>query len=191
MKRAKPLIVVVEDEPALRADLVEELTLNGYEVIEARDGREGFKLIEERQPDLVISDINMPVENGFALLKRIRDLGAAYADVPFLFLSALSTPVQVVEGIRVGADDYVTKPVDYDLLKVKIASHFARNERLLHKVLQDRLGLSVGGGALAGVVIVGVLFALGLAALLTLYAFKGLLDINILPDAHLTDFFSG
>jgi DNA-binding response OmpR family regulator len=190
MMRAKPLIVVVEDEPALRADLAEELRINGYEVMEAKDGRDGFRVIEEYQPDLVVSDINMPVENGFALLKHIRDLGPVYADVPFLFLSALSTPVQVVEGIRVGADDYVTKPVDYDLLLVKIKSHFARNERLVDKVVQDQLGLSVGRGALTSVVIIGVLFALGIITFIALYLFKGALDINLFQDSHVWDLFS-
>lgn len=188
MKRTTPLIVVVEDEPALRADLAEELRHNGYEVVEAKDGREGFKAIEAYQPDLVVSDINMPVENGFDLLKQIRDLGTTYADVPFLFLSALSTPMQVVEGIKVGADDYVTKPVDYDLLLAKIKSHFARNERLFHKVVEDQLGLKVGGGALAAIVAVGLLLMLGTLAVLALYMFKGMLDINIFSDTHFLDF---
>lgn len=190
IKRAKPLIVVVEDEPTLRADLAEELSLNGYDVIEAKDGREGFRVIEEYQPDLVVSDINMSVENGFDLLKRIRDLGPKYADMPFLFLSALSAPAQVVEGIRVGADDYITKPVDYDLLLVKIKSHFVRNERLLHKILQDRLGLSVGGGALVVIIVVGVFFAVGIVALIALYIAKFTLGIDLFQDSHFFDFLS-
>jgi DNA-binding response OmpR family regulator len=188
MKRAKPLIVVVEDEPTLRADLAEELILNGYDVIEAQDGREGFKAIEQYQPDLVVSDINMSVENGFDLLKRIRDLGPKYADVPFLFLSALSAPAQVVEGIRLGADDYITKPVDYELLLVKIESNFVRNERFLLKILQDRLGLSVGGGAVIVIIMMGVFFAFGMMALIGLYFAKFALGIDVFQNSHLLDF---
>lgn len=189
MARAKKMIVVVEDEPTLRADIAEELRHHGYDVVEAENGAQGFQAIEQNQPDLVLSDINMPHENGFALVQRIRELGPRYADVPFIFLSALSTPAQVVDGIRVGADDYITKPVDYDLLLVKIKSHLTRNERLLEKWLHDQLGISVGGGALTSVIIIGVLIILGTLGLLGLYALKTIFDIDLFKDAHFWDIF--
>lgn len=187
MARAKPIIVVVEDEPTLRADIAEELRHHGYTVVEAENGQEGFQAIEKTQPDLVLSDINMPNENGFALVKRIRELGPRYADVPFIFLSALSTPAQVVDGIRIGADDYITKPVDYDLLLVKIKSHLTRNERLLEKWLHDQLGISVGGGVLTTVIVIGVLILLGTIGLLGLYMLKMMFDIDLFKDSHLWD----
>lgn len=189
MARAKPIIVVVEDEPTLRADIAEELRHHGYAVVEAENGKAGFLAIEENQPDLVLSDINMPHENGFALVKKIRELGPRYADVPFIFLSALSTPAQVVDGIRIGADDYITKPVDYDLLLVKIKSHLTRNERLLEKWLHDQLGISIGGGALTGIIIIGVLIILGSLGLLGLYMLKVMFDIDIFKDTHFMDMF--
>lgn len=189
MTRKKPLIVVVEDEPALRADIADELMHNGYDVIEAENGEQGFEAIEQHQPDLVVSDINMPVQNGFQLLEHIRELGPRYADVPFLFLSALSTPVQVVEGIREGADDYITKPVDYDLLMAKIKAHFARNDRLLQKWVEDRLGAGVGGAVLIVIVLIGVLMFLGVVAIAALYLMKGFLDVEFSSTYHFSDFF--
>jgi DNA-binding response OmpR family regulator len=189
MKRDKPLILVIEDEPTLRADIADELVHHGYNVLEAADGQEGCTTIEQRQPDLIICDINMPVQNGFELLDRIRELGPRYADVPFLFLSALSAPVQVVDGINAGADDYIVKPVDYELLLAKVRAHFGRNERLIKKWMEERLGVGVGGAVIVAIVIIGMLIFLGLVSIFFLYVLKGFLEVEFSSEYHFTDFF--
>lgn len=189
MKRNNPLILVIEDEPALRADIADELEHHGYDVLQAANGKEGFSVIEKASPDLIVCDINMPEQNGFELLKQVREAGARFADIPFLFLSALSAPVQVVDGITAGADDYIVKPVDYNLLLAKVKSHFDRNERLIKKWFEERLGAGVGGAVIIAVVIIGVMMALGLVSIVGLYLFKGFLEVEFANDYHLTDFF--
>ena len=104
-------ILCVEDEPQIRADLAEELADAGYEVLEASNGAEGIRMIVERKPDLVISDISMPGMSGYELLTELRRDHPGLAEMPFLFLSAFNERETVIEGIRLGADDFLTKPI--------------------------------------------------------------------------------
>lgn len=110
------LILCVEDEDELRTDLTEELEEAGYAVVEARNGEQAHEQIRVIRPDLILCDINMPSGNGYALLKSVREQFPHMADVPFVFLTALADPREVVEGKKRGADDYLVKPVDFDLL---------------------------------------------------------------------------
>ena len=135
-------ILCIEDEDALREDIVEELIDEGYQVLSARNGAEGFKIISENYDlDLVLSDITMPVMNGFELLKQVREHEGAFADVPFVFLSALSDRDQIVEGKRLGADDYVIKPINYDLLFATIAARVRQVERMKQRKEKDMIVL--------------------------------------------------
>lgn len=124
------LILVAEDEAALRQDICEELGEAGYRVLAAGDGRQALGLLEQNTPDLVLCDITMPELDGFGLLAALRRSRPDLASVPFVFLTALSEPAEVIEGKRMGADDYLVKPVDYDLMLATIAARLRQVARI-------------------------------------------------------------
>jgi len=123
-------ILCVEDEPALRRVLVEELALAGYETVEAVNGIDGLTAILESKPDLVLCDITMPKMNGHDLLKNLRLGHPEYAELPFVFLSALADKADVISGQKIGADDYLTKPVDLDILLSTVDSRLKQVSRM-------------------------------------------------------------
>lgn len=119
---APHLILCVEDERRLRANIVEELADAGYAVIEADDGQAALELLADQQPDLILCDITMPRMGGYELLRHVRASRSELANVPFLFLTALSDRLAVIEGKTAGADDYLSKPIDFDLMLATIRS---------------------------------------------------------------------
>lgn len=123
-------ILCVEDEAAIRKIVVEELQDAGHETLEAADGEEAMGLIERERPDLILCDISIPKLNGFEVLRRTRALGPEFRIVPFLFLSALADPREIIEGQRMGADEYITKPIHFDELFTKIERRLERLNRL-------------------------------------------------------------
>lgn len=123
-------ILCIEDEALVREDIVEELQDLGFEVIEANDGREGLDMIVEHEPDLVISDITMPRMDGFELLNELRGKHKIFARMPFIFLSALGDKKHIVSGLKEGADNYLTKPVDYDMLEVTVQASLRQMWRI-------------------------------------------------------------
>ena len=118
-------ILCIEDDRETVALLVEELTDRGYRVCVAHDGREGFAAILKNMPDLVLSDISMPGMSGFELLERLIELAPRFSKMPFLFLTALSDRDNELKGRRLGADDYVVKPIDFDVLDTIITARLA------------------------------------------------------------------
>lgn len=127
------LILCVEDEEDLRKDIVEELHDAGYETIEAENGRVALEAIATRKPDLVLCDITMPVMDGHALLAEIRENHPDKVELPFLFLSALADRDSLIKGRKLGADDYLTKPVDYEMLLTAIESRLQHVHRLAER----------------------------------------------------------
>lgn len=123
-------ILCVEDEVLLREDIVEELEDEGYSVLQATDGHEALKVILEHKPDLVVCDITMPRKNGYELLKEVRGNYEIFAEMPFIFLSALADKEHVIAGLRLGADNYLTKPVDFDLLRAKVRASLRQVNRV-------------------------------------------------------------
>ncbi|MDA0902273.1 MAG: response regulator, partial [Proteobacteria bacterium] len=118
---AKTKILCVEDEQEIRETISEILRDEGFEVFEASNGKEAVEVFLENNPDLVISDIMMPEVSGYDLLKIIREnKSISNNNVPFIFLSALSKKEDVIKGAELSANDYLTKPVDFDLLIAKI-----------------------------------------------------------------------
>jgi DNA-binding NarL/FixJ family response regulator len=105
--------------------IAEELVDRGYEVTLAHDGREGLGAILKTMPDLVLSDISMPAMSGFELLERLIALAPRFAKMPFIFLTALTDRDNELKGRKLGADDYVTKPIDFDLLATIIDARLA------------------------------------------------------------------
>jgi DNA-binding response OmpR family regulator len=119
-------ILCVEDDRETAALIAEELIDRGYEVALAHDGREGLEAMLSGTPDLVLADINMPAMSGFELLKRVTALAPQFSKTPFVFLTALCDRESELEAWRLGADDYVTKPVDFEVLSALIAARLRR-----------------------------------------------------------------
>ena len=102
-------ILVIEDNPFIRENIVVMLQFANYEVIDAENGISGIETVIAQKPDLVISDIMMPGLNGFEVLTALRN-NPETATIPFIFLSAKSTNTSIIEGLELGADDYLVKP---------------------------------------------------------------------------------
>jgi len=120
-------ILVVEDEDALAEGLVYNLQRKGYTVDLARNGREALTIIEDQAHDLIVLDIRLPEIDGFQVCQRMRAEGDF---TPILMLTARSQPDDVVYGLKLGADDYVTKPFDLAELLARIEGLLRRQEWL-------------------------------------------------------------
>lgn len=125
MPETRKKILCIEDDRETAALIAEELTDRGYEIYIAHDGREGLASILKNMPDLVLSDISMPVMSGFELLERLIALAPRFSQMPFVFLTALTDRDNELKGRRLGADDYVTKPIDFDVLATIITARLA------------------------------------------------------------------
>ncbi|NQV57193.1 MAG: response regulator [Rhodospirillales bacterium] len=123
-------ILCIEDDDDIRSEIVFELNIWGHETIEAANGREGYDLIQSDTPDLVLCDISMPAMNGFQLLSKIRADHQIYSAIPFVFLSALNSKDDIIVGRRLGCDDYLAKPIDFDILLATISSRLAQTKRM-------------------------------------------------------------
>lgn len=128
------LILCVEDEHNLRGNIVEELVDAGFRVVAAEDGLEALALMNEHRPDLILCDITMPGMGGFELLRSVRALRSDVASAPFIFLTALTDRLAVIEGKTAGADDYLPKPVDFDLMLATIRARLDQVVRI-HETL--------------------------------------------------------
>ena len=121
-------ILCVEDDPETASLLKEALTELGYTVELASDGAQGLAKILDLRPDLVLSDVRMPHMGGFELLEKVMTAGPAFAAIPFVFLTALGDRDSELVGRRLGADDYLTKPVDFEMLGVVVEHRMRRVE---------------------------------------------------------------
>src|SRR6266478_8374603 len=125
MPETRKKVLCIEDDRETAALIVEELAERGYDVHVAHDGREGFAAILKLLPDLVLSDISMPVMSGFELLERLTALVPRFRNMPFVFLTALTDRDNELKGRQLGADDYVTKPIDFEVLDTIITARLA------------------------------------------------------------------
>ncbi|MEY3244879.1 MAG: hypothetical protein RL253_17, partial [Bacteroidota bacterium] len=121
----KPRILLCEDDPNLGLVLKNFLELNDFDVTLERDGRLGLAAFQREKFDICLLDVMMPKMDGFALAEEIRDINA---DIPLFFLSAKSMKEDQIKGYKLGADDYITKPFDSELLLFKIKAILKRNE---------------------------------------------------------------
>lgn len=129
-EQKRPVILCIEDEAQLRRDIRDELVEAGYGVIEAGDGRQALEKLQQIRPDLILCDISMPVLSGYDVLMKVQDKGPDYAAIPFVFLSALADSRHVIDGKRLGADDYLVKPIDYDLLLATVEARLRQVDRI-------------------------------------------------------------
>ncbi len=118
-------ILLCEDDTNLGMVLKNYLELNDYDVILERDGRLGLAAFQREKFDICLLDVMMPNMDGFTLAEEIRDVDP---DMPLFFLSAKTMKEDIIAGYKLGADDYITKPFDSEVLLLKIKAILKRNE---------------------------------------------------------------
>jgi DNA-binding response OmpR family regulator len=129
MEASSKTVLCIDDDCETAGLIVEELNDRGYAVRVAYNGRDGLNAILKAPPDLVLADVNMPAMSGFDLLERLTALEPRFVRMPFVFLTALADHDNELKGWQLGADDYLTKPVDFDVLAAVIASRLKRVAR--------------------------------------------------------------
>jgi DNA-binding response OmpR family regulator len=127
MENHKPKILLCEDDQNLGMVLKNYLELNDYDVTLERDGRLGMAAFQREKFDICLLDVMMPNVDGFTLAEEIRDINP---DVPLFFISAKTMKEDIIQGYKLGADDYITKPFDSEVLLLKIKAILKRNEEL-------------------------------------------------------------
>ncbi len=125
MEERKYRVLLCEDDTNLGMVLKNYLELNDYEVVLERDGRLGLAAFQREKFDICLLDVMMPNMDGFKLGEEIRDLDP---DMPLFFLSAKTMKEDIIQGYKLGADDYITKPFDSEVLLLKIRAILKRNE---------------------------------------------------------------
>jgi two-component system, OmpR family, response regulator VicR len=124
MKKAK--LLVVEDDPNLGDILNEYLLMKGYETTLCRDGEEGWSKFKKDKFDLCILDIMMPKKDGFTLGKDIKKV---QENIPIIYLTAKNLKEDIIEGLKIGADDYITKPFSMEELLLRIGAILRRTQK--------------------------------------------------------------
>jgi DNA-binding response OmpR family regulator len=127
--RTRRRILCVEDDRESARLIAEELFDSGFDVDIAYNGHEGIAAIEKGRPDLVLCDICMPGISGFEVLRRLKEQGARFEKTHFVFLTALAERDNQLKGQQFGADNYIIKPIDFDVLA---------------KIIRARLGTESG-----------------------------------------------
>ena len=116
-------ILIVEDEPALLRGLKDNFEFEGYRVVTAVDGEKALRSAEKTAPDLIVLDIMLPKVNGYEICRLLRNQGV---DVPIIMLTAKGQESDIVLGLKLGADDYVTKPFSVKELLARAAAILRR-----------------------------------------------------------------
>tara|TARA_B110000027_G_scaffold85093_1_gene90314 strand:+ start:3108 stop:3809 length:702 start_codon:yes stop_codon:yes gene_type:complete len=125
MKDSNKKILIVEDDPNFGSILKEYLIINDYDITLSKNGIEGFEKFKKDDFDLCILDVMMPYKDGFTLAKEIREINDI---VPIFFLTAKNLKEDVLKGFKIGADDYLTKPFDSEVLLAKIKAIINRKK---------------------------------------------------------------
>jgi DNA-binding response OmpR family regulator len=109
---ANPTVLIIDDDPMNIQLVTDTLRQQDYAVISAPDGPQGLRAMYEHHPDLIILDVNMPTMDGWTVCQRIREV----SNVPVVMLTARDAPEEIIKGLDIGADDYVTKPFEIKVL---------------------------------------------------------------------------
>ncbi len=121
MSSAHPRILLVDDDPAIRDLVTRRLEESGFDCVTAEDGETALEIVQKRPFDLVLLDVMLPDINGLAVLRRLRETEAT-ASLPVLMVSSNDENVQIVEAFNSGADDYITKPINFPVALARIRS---------------------------------------------------------------------
>ncbi len=127
-------ILIVEDEEAIRVGLVDLLEIEGYDIDVAVDGEQAMEKVRQRQPDLVILDLMLPKASGYDVCRYIRK---TYPQIFILMLTAKTEEINKIQGLEMGADDYVTKPFSVFELMARIKS-------MLRRIAHERAPVGAG-----------------------------------------------
>ncbi|MEM7249762.1 MAG: response regulator [Acidobacteriota bacterium] len=164
-------ILTMDDEDDIRLLVGSVLEGRGWQVVQAASAEEGLQLVESELPDLIISDVNMGAMNGFEFLEKLREhpeLGAT----PVVFLTSMAAHEDLLRGLRLGCDDYLTKPFNVDELEERVAAAVRRLE-----LMRTTMGASAASAVSQ---FEGDLDELSCGATLTMLSFQnrtGLLDV--------------
>jgi ligand-binding sensor domain-containing protein/signal transduction histidine kinase/DNA-binding response OmpR family regulator len=135
----KPKILIAEDNYELRKFIVSSLS-EEYNVMEADNGKDALKIARESFPDIIISDVMMPQMTGIELCREIKkDIRTSH--IPVILLTVLNTINQQVEGLSIGADDYITKPFNMTILKARIFNLIENRKKLIRRFLDDNFNI--------------------------------------------------
>lgn len=118
-----PLILVVDDDPAIRRSLTQELDAAGYTTVSASDGMEGVRAVGSHSPDLILTDLSMPRSDGFELISAVRAKGRT----PIIVLSVRGDDADKIRALDLGADDFVTKPFSVAELLARVRAQLRRS----------------------------------------------------------------
>jgi two-component system OmpR family response regulator len=121
-----PNVLVVDDEEHITELVAMGLSYNGFEVERVASGREALAAVERRRPDLIVLDVMLPDLDGFEVAKRLRQAEGAGTRVPIIFLTARDATSDKIEGLRLGSDDYVTKPFSIEELIERVRAVLRR-----------------------------------------------------------------
>ncbi|MBR2430327.1 response regulator transcription factor [bacterium] len=122
-------ILVIDDDKAINELIKINLELQGYRVIQAYNGTEGFALAKQESPELIVLDVMMPEVDGFTVAQRIRQFDKI-SDIPIIMLTALSELNNKVNGFNLGVDDYLTKPFEIEELIVRVRALLKRTKKI-------------------------------------------------------------
>src|SRR3954464_13052619 len=158
-------LLLLEDDPVVRAFLADNLTADGYDVLVAETGAHALRLLEYKRPDLAVVDLMLPDGSGLELIRRVREADGVASrldpTLPLVIVSGRAGELDRVRGFERGADDFVAKPFSYGELRLRIAAVLRRTRERLHRG-RLRVGelevdpaagegrLRGGGGELAG-----------------------------------------
>lgn len=134
-------ILIIDDEEPVRFTIRNILEFGGHDVREASSGREALSALRQQCPDMVLCDITMPEMTGYDVLKELRTNHPNMADLPFVFLSALAGRGDVLEGLKLGADDYLSKPIDHEMLLAKVEATLRQVLRIDEKKKREQVKL--------------------------------------------------
>jgi len=117
-------VLLAEDDRDFGNILSQYISINGFDVTLARDGKEAWEKFQEDKPDICVLDVMMPEMDGFSLGEKIKEKSP---EIPLIFLTAKSLKEDIVRGLKIGADDYITKPFDPEVLILRINNILKRS----------------------------------------------------------------
>lgn len=140
-KMSKGRVLVVDDEDNIRELIVFNLKQQGFETVEAIDGIEAIRKVEEQKPDLILLDLMLPKMDGLEVCQKLC-YSEKYSSIPIIMLTARSEEIDKVLGLEMGADDYVTKPFSPRELMARVKAIFRRMNQI--QTVEQRDGLKIG-----------------------------------------------
>ena len=123
MREKKNTVLIVDDDPQIRKMLIAVLEDENYKIIECETGKSAARLSVSAKPDLILLDLNLPDMNGRDVVKSLRE----WCQAPIIIISSNSADEDMIELLRLGADDYVVKPFNFDLLLARITAHLRKS----------------------------------------------------------------